>query len=94
MRVWCIIFVMPSENEIEIPDAWRKAVHPRRHGMAALEPGGGWSERMPWYADRSARLEEAMVAFASAEGELGVFSDLPLVTRSELIRSLRTLDGG
>jgi hypothetical protein len=30
--------------------------------------------------------------FESSEGELGVFSDLPLVTRSELIRSLRALD--
>ena len=31
------------------------------------------------------------LAFESSRGELGVFSDLPLVTRSELIRSLRTL---
>jgi hypothetical protein len=30
--------------------------------------------------------------FQSSEGDLGVFSDLPLVTRSELIRSLRALD--
>ena len=30
--------------------------------------------------------------FESSEGELGVFSDLPLVTRSELIRSLHVLD--
>jgi hypothetical protein len=39
-------------------------------------------------------IEIIEINFASAEGELGVFSDLPLVTRSELIRSLRTLDGG
>ncbi|WP_410671353.1 DUF4132 domain-containing protein [Amycolatopsis sp. cmx-4-68] len=32
------------------------------------------------------------ITFESAAGELGVFSDLPLVTRSELIRSLRSLD--
>ncbi|MEV4314910.1 DUF4132 domain-containing protein [Actinocrispum sp. NPDC049592] len=32
------------------------------------------------------------ITFESAAGELGVFSDLPLVTRSELIRSLRTLE--
>lgn len=31
------------------------------------------------------------LVFASSRGELGVFGDLPLVTRSELIRSLRTL---
>jgi hypothetical protein len=31
------------------------------------------------------------LAFESSRGELGVFSDLPVVTRSELIRSLRTL---
>jgi Domain of unknown function (DUF4132) len=31
------------------------------------------------------------LAFESSAGELGVFSDLPLVTRSELIRSLRAL---
>jgi hypothetical protein len=31
------------------------------------------------------------LAFESSAGELGVFSDLPVVTRSELIRSLRTL---
>ena len=31
------------------------------------------------------------LAFESSRGELGVFSDLPLVTRSELIRSLRAL---
>jgi hypothetical protein len=31
------------------------------------------------------------LAFESSRSELGVFSDLPLVTRSELIRSLRTL---
>jgi hypothetical protein len=27
---------MPNEAEIDIPDAWRYAVHPRRPGMAAL----------------------------------------------------------
>jgi hypothetical protein len=31
------------------------------------------------------------VTFESSAGDLGVFSDLPLVTRSELIRSLRAL---
>jgi hypothetical protein len=31
------------------------------------------------------------LAFESSRSELGVFSDLPMVTRSELIRSLRTL---
>jgi uncharacterized protein DUF4132 len=31
------------------------------------------------------------LTFESSEGELGVFSDLPLVTRSEVNRSLRTL---
>jgi hypothetical protein len=29
------------------------------------------------------------LAFESSRGELGLFTDLPLVTRSELIRSLR-----
>ncbi len=33
----------------------------------------------------------AELAFESSRGELGVFSDLPIVARSELIRSLRTL---
>ena len=33
----------------------------------------------------------AELAFEASRGELGVFSDLPVVTRSELIRSLRTL---
>jgi hypothetical protein len=118
---------MPGEEEIEIPDAWRCVVHPRRQGMAALEPAGGWPERMPWYtafrpeyqgmsadeAGSALRPVHGLIAgyglagaaalfaprqtiieitFASAEGELGVFSDLPLITRSELIRSLRTLD--
>jgi hypothetical protein len=32
------------------------------------------------------------ITFESSENELGVFADLSLVTRSELIRSLRTLD--
>jgi hypothetical protein len=32
---------MPGEDEIEIPDTWRYAVHPRRHGMAGLEQGRG-----------------------------------------------------
>ena len=32
------------------------------------------------------------ITFESSAGELGIFADLPLVTRSELIRSLRTLD--
>jgi hypothetical protein len=32
------------------------------------------------------------LAFESSRGDLGVFSDLPRVTRSELIRSLRALD--
>ena len=31
-----MICVMPNEAEIDIPDAWRYAVHPRRLGMAAL----------------------------------------------------------
>jgi hypothetical protein len=31
-----MICVMPDETEIDIPDAWRYAVHPRRLGMAAL----------------------------------------------------------
>jgi len=31
------------------------------------------------------------LTFESSKGDLGVFSDLPLVTRSELIRSLRAL---
>ena len=31
------------------------------------------------------------LAFESSRSEIGVFSDLPMVTRSELIRSLRTL---
>jgi hypothetical protein len=35
---WCIICVMPGEDEIVVPDAWRQAVHPRRHGMAVLGP--------------------------------------------------------
>lgn len=37
---WCIICVMPGEDEIVVPDAWRQAVHPRRHGMAV--PGLEW----------------------------------------------------
>ena len=32
---------MPGEDETKIPDAWRYAVHPRRHGMAGLEQGRG-----------------------------------------------------
>jgi hypothetical protein len=32
------------------------------------------------------------LTFESAKGDLGVFSDLPLVTRLELIRSLRALN--
>jgi hypothetical protein len=31
------------------------------------------------------------LTFESSAGDLGVFSDLPLVTRSELIRSLHAL---
>jgi len=34
------------------------------------------------------------LTFESSSQELGVFGDLPLVTRSELIRSLRALDPG
>jgi hypothetical protein len=31
------------------------------------------------------------ISFESSAGELGVFGDLPVVTRSELVRSLRAL---
>lgn len=44
--------------------------------------------------DAKAEPEQTIteLIFESSAGELGVFSDLPLVTRSELIRSLRALD--
>jgi hypothetical protein len=42
-------------------------------------------------AKQEPRQTLAGLAFESSAGELGVFSDLPPVTRSELIRSLRTL---
>ena len=29
---------MPGEDEIDVPDAWRQVVHPRRRGMIGLEP--------------------------------------------------------
>jgi hypothetical protein len=29
---------MPGEDMIDVPDSWRRAVHPRRAGMAALDP--------------------------------------------------------
>jgi hypothetical protein len=42
-------------------------------------------------AKEEPRQTLAGLAFESSAGELGVFSDLPPVTRSELIRSVRTL---
>lgn len=44
-------------------------------------------------ADAKAEPDQVIteVTFQSSAGDLGVFSDLPLVTRSELIRSLRAL---
>ena len=43
--------------------------------------------------DAKAEPEQTIteITFESSAGDLGVFSDLPLVTRSELIRSLRAL---
>jgi hypothetical protein len=59
-------------------------------GRVALTSDPGTSA----VADPKAEPEQTIteISFESAAGELGVFSDLPLVTRSELIRSLRALD--
>lgn len=36
-----IIDAMPSEETTDIPDTWRSAVHPRRHGLISPEPALG-----------------------------------------------------
>jgi hypothetical protein len=33
-----VLPVMPNEDKADIPGAWRDVVHPRRHGMIAVEP--------------------------------------------------------
>jgi len=33
-----IIAAMPNEDAADIPAGWRDVVHPRRHGMIAVEP--------------------------------------------------------
>src|ERR1700730_8907134 len=59
--VSCIISVMPNENEADIPGEWRDVVHPRRHGMIAVEPardiGVGVSERSARLAARGMELD-------------------------------------
>jgi hypothetical protein len=136
---------MPNEDKADIPGGWRDVVHPRRHGMIAVEPardsdeGGDFQTRIAarpllyrlvrhgWHwgpAGQQARRDQLFrpfgaegrlvltvdpgvsavldakaepeqtiteLTFESSKGDLGVFSDLPLVTRSELIRSLRSL---
>jgi hypothetical protein len=55
--------------------------------VLAIDPG------VSAVLDPKAEPEQTITAltFESSAGDLGVFSDLPLVTRSELIRSLRAL---
>lgn len=55
--------------------------------VLTIEPGISASED-PKHEPQQTIAE---ITFESSEGELGVFSDLPLVTRSELIRSLHSL---
>ena len=58
-------------------------------GRVALTIDPGVSAVLDPKAEPEQTITE--LTFESSEGDLGVFSDLPLVTRSELIRSLRAL---
>jgi len=40
---------MPNEDKTDIPGAWRNVVHPRRHGMTAVEPA--WRVQRPATGD-------------------------------------------
>ncbi len=72
----------------------------REHALLAVEHGIAIHRAsLEWVRSATAALGETPpapgrrmnieVTFESSAGDLSVFSDLPLVTRSELIRSLR-----
>ena len=63
---WCILLCMPDEDEIVVPDAWRQAVHPRRHGMAV--PGPEW----PGSADPACAVRAALAPVDEFAAERGL----------------------
>jgi hypothetical protein len=64
--VSCIIFVMLDEDEADIPSGWRDVVHPRRHGVIAVEPACGSGE----LAAGRVLAQTAAVLVASCENDL------------------------
>lgn len=75
---------MPGEEEIEIPDAWRYAVHPRRGGMAALEPDGGWPDRALEYVPVLGVIRPEYPGMAADEAEPTVMGAGELVAEHGL----------
>jgi hypothetical protein len=98
--VSCIICAMPNEDEIDIPAGWRDAVHPRRHGMIAVEPArdrgeGAGRERVldhPFTDSELAALTCPYDRMRSADWLRQAFAPDPAFVRPSLRLSLQRVD--